>query len=55
MMCPTYFLFNSFYEKDQMGGNDMTFNPGEGGGGFGFGNLERSNAKVYKGEQTGIN
>ncbi len=40
--------------QDQMGGNDMTFNPGEGGGGFGFGNLGRSNAKVYKGEQTGI-
>ncbi len=37
--------------QDKMGDDQMTFNPGEG---FGFGNLGKSNAKVYKGEQTGV-
>ena len=37
--------------QKKMGDDQMSFN--QGGGGFGFGNLGKSNAKVYKGEQTG--
>ncbi len=36
--------------QKKMGDDQMSFNQG---GGFGFGNLGKSNAKVYKGEQTG--
>lgn len=63
------FIFSWFMKrsmkrtKDKMGGNSFTFTPGgneddNGFGGFGglggFGNLGKSNAKVYKGEQTGV-
>ncbi len=41
-------MFKRFQKK--MGDDQMSFNQG---GGFGFGNLGKSNAKVYKGEQTG--
>lgn len=42
-------MFKRFQKK--MGADDqMSFNQGSG---FGFGNLGKSNAKVYKGEQTG--
>ncbi len=36
--------------QKKMGDDQMSFNQG---GGFGLGNLGKSNAKVYKGEQTG--
>ena len=44
--------FNRF--KNSSESNSMEFNPGDSGFGFGFGGLGKSNAKVYKGEQTGV-
>lgn len=44
--------FNRF--KNNSESNSMEFNPGDSGFGFGFGGLGKSNAKVYKGEQTGV-
>lgn len=44
--------FNRF--KNSSESNSMEFNPGDSGFGFGLGGLGKSNAKVYKGEQTGV-
>lgn len=40
--------------KNSSESNSMEFNPGDSGFFGGFGNLGKSNAKVYKGEQTGV-
>ncbi|MGI6511539.1 MAG: ATP-dependent zinc metalloprotease FtsH [Catenisphaera adipataccumulans] len=40
--------------KKNMDDGQFTFTPGGDGGGFGFGNMGKSNARVYKGEKTGV-
>lgn len=46
-------LMRSYMKRisNNMGNDQMTFNQGDG---FGFGNLSKSNAKVYEGVKTGI-